>query len=195
MTVHSQLTWKLRRIPHLALPASLRLPRASDDAFAPLYAQVALTTLVSLAVAIGALMLITPPLAPAALSFTDYEAIFPGAPIQAVVDQGFTCNPGYNASRTEFCAHYPESGPFLHIGVWVADGVIRRVTFTFHEGEFRLGDIPWEWNRNKTVDTRLGNFRLSFAPDEPSLQAVARTEDAELNPFLPLQWVTVVKKP
>jgi hypothetical protein len=77
----------------------------------------------------------------------------------------------------------------------VADGVIHRVTFTFHEGAYRLGDLPWSWNRDKTVNTRLGNHRLAFDPDETSLYAIARSEDAELNPFLPLQWVTVVARP
>ncbi len=195
MTIHSQLTWKLRRVPHLALPSALRLPLPSEDAFAPMYVQAAMAALAALTVVIVGLLLVVRLIAPAATPFTPYESIFPGAPKPAVLEQGFTCQPGYNTTRTEFCSYHSSSGMLSHVGVWVADDVIHRITFSFRESVFRLGDLPWAWNRDAWVHTRLGNYRLSLAMEESALKVSARSESGEFNPFLPLQWVALAATP
>jgi hypothetical protein len=194
MSVHSQLNWRLRRVPYLALPSALRLPVPSENAFAPKYAQAAIALLVELAAIITSLLLVVRLFTPAATPFTAYESVFPGAPKQAVIEHGFTCQPGYNAARTEFCSFHPSAGMFSHIGVWVADDVIHRITFTFQEGAFRLGDLAWAWDRDAAVHTRQGNHRLSFELADSPLHVAARTESGTLNPFLSLQWVTLVAK-
>lgn len=194
MTVHSQLTWKLRRIPQIALPSALRLPHPSEDAFAPMYVQAALAALLALAMVTGGVLLAAKLLTPAETPFIAYEEIFPGAPKQAIVEQGFTCQPGYNAAKTEFCSHYPSSGVFSHVGVWVANDVSHRITFTIRKDAFRLGDLPWAWDREDIAHTRLG-YRLSLSPDESSLKVSARVESGEFSPFLPLQSVSFVMTP
>jgi hypothetical protein len=189
MTAHSQLTWRLRHWPAVALPSTLRLPRTSQDAFAPLYVQATLALLVVLMAVTSALVIGAKVAAPAVNPFTPYEVVFPGEPKAAALDQGFVCREGYNRQRTEFCSRWPEGSPIAHVGILVADGEISRITFNFHEGAFRVGDLPWAANA-KTTPTRLGNHRLSYELAESALRIAARSEQGEFSPFLELQWVS-----
>jgi hypothetical protein len=189
MTVHSQLTWKLRRIPHAAWPAALRLPLPSEHAFTPMYAQAAVAVLVELTAVIMGLLLVARLLAPAATPFEPYQAFFPGAPKQAVIEQGFACQPGDGAVQTDYCSYHPSSGVVAEIGVWIADEVVYRIIFNFHEGSFRVGDLPGAASL-PTPPRRVGIHRLSYELAESALQVAARSESGKYNLLLPLHSVS-----